>query len=266
MNNTRRIINFETCDSTNDRLKELMKGGAVDGTVVTADVQTNGRGRVSRRWRTDSRDSIAMSVGFRAENLYSRGITEKGLPCITLLAAISVTDAIYHVLRMARDDTPVHIKWPNDIVINGRKVCGILTENILTDDHHFIIVGIGINVRHMDFPPDIADIAGNIEDEAGVMIDRDALIVSVAEELDRYIDLFAKTSDMSELKRHYNERLINMDRIVRVESQDEDFTGVSMGIDDTGALMVKRKSDSGESFVTKVSFGEVSVRGVYGYV
>ncbi|MBR4183623.1 MAG: biotin--[Lachnospiraceae bacterium] len=154
------------------------------------------------------------------------------------------------------------IKWPNDIVMNGRKVCGILTELDCQMDYiNNLVVGIGINVFEESFPDDIADKAGSIFSVTGLKISRNQLVVAVCSYFEKYYNIFLQTCDLTNLVDIYNEKLINKDREVRVLDPKGEFEGVAKGITDEGRLIV----ETGEG-ARYVSSGEVSVRGLYGYV
>jgi BirA family biotin operon repressor/biotin-[acetyl-CoA-carboxylase] ligase len=176
---------------------------------------------------------------------------------ITLVAALAVSQAISEQTGMK-----AMIKWPNDIVVNGRKVCGILTEMSAQFDYvNHIVVGIGINVHNASFPEELKDIATSLYIESGQYFNRAAIVEEILEQFERYYGIFLETEDLSHLLNEYNSRLLNMHQIVKVLDPKEPFEGKAMGITARGELMV----DTWESR-RLVSSGEVSVRGVYGYV
>jgi BirA family biotin operon repressor/biotin-[acetyl-CoA-carboxylase] ligase len=155
------------------------------------------------------------------------------------------------------------IKWPNDIVVNSKKVCGILTEmNAQFDYINHIVVGIGINVHNESFPEEISQMASSLMIEAGgKRFHRAQIIAETMSYFEQYYDTFLKTQDLSALVREYDELLVNRNKSVRVLDPKEPFDGKAMGITPKGELIV----DTWESRKL-VSSGEVSVRGIYGYV
>ena len=249
----RNLVYLETVDSTNDLAKKLADQGAPEGTLVVADEQTGGKGRRGRSWSTPKGSNIAMTLllrpRFRPEHA-SR---------MTLLAAMAVTCGIRRVTGL-----DAGIKWPNDVVVNGHKVCGILTEmNTEVDYINYVVIGIGINVNQKEFPEEIREIAGSLCLEAGKQIGRAALIAAIMEELERIYEIFQKTEDLSRLYKEYNQICVNCGRKIRVLEPGHEYTGVAEGINQDGELMVVR-DDTGEK--VSVYAGEVSVRGFYGYV
>ena len=155
------------------------------------------------------------------------------------------------------------IKWPNDIVINGRKVCGILTEmSSELDNIHYVVIGIGINVNTDDFPEDIAAVAASMHVITGEYYKRAEIIADVWKSFEKYYDQFLQTENLSLMVESYNQRLVNMGRKVYIEERGSQYEGTACGIDSEGALLVE-KTDGTR---TAVISGEVSVRGVLGYV
>ena len=177
---------------------------------------------------------------------------------LTLVAALAVAKAITSVTG-----EEALIKWPNDIVINGKKVCGILTEmNAQFDYINHIVVGIGINVHNESFPEEISQMASSLMIEAGgKRFHRAQIIAETMSYFEQYYDTFLKTQDLSALVREYDELLVNRNKSVRVLDPKAPFDGKAMGITHKGELIV----DTWESRKL-VSSGEVSVRGIYGYV
>ena len=154
------------------------------------------------------------------------------------------------------------IKWPNDVVVNGKKICGILTEMSAQFDYiNHIVIGIGINVHNEHFPEEIAETAGSLLLECGRRFHRADLIEGFLEEFERLYDIYLETEDMTGMQKEYDQMLVNRGRQVRVLDPKEPFEGKAMGITKRGELIV----DTWESRKL-VSSGEVSVRGIYGYV
>ena len=153
---------------------------------------------------------------------------------------------------------------PNDVVIHGRKICGILTEmSAEMDGVHYVVIGTGINANLTSFPEEIREIATSLELELGHPVDRAQVLCRVIELFEQYYGLFEKRGDLTDLQEMYNKELLNLNQKVRVLDPKGAYTGTALGIDPEGELLVKR-DDDGKT--VKVWSGEVSVRGIYGYV
>lgn len=245
------IYYFDSIDSTNTKAKELAEEGHPSGTLVVADRQTAGKGRRGRSWESPTGIGIFMTLMLKPE------INPNNASMLTLVAAMATTRAIRRVTGV-----PALIKWPNDIVMNGKKVCGILTEMSAQFDYiNHIVIGIGINVHNEDFPEEIAKTASSLYLESGQHIYRASLIEAFLEEFEDVYAEYLKTEDMEGLQKEYDAMLVNRGRQVRVLDPKEPFEGKAMGITKKGELIV----DTWESRKL-VSSGEVSVRGIYGYV
>lgn len=245
------IYYYDVTDSTNIRAKELAEEGHPGGTLVVADRQEAGRGRRGRSWDSPSGTGIFMTL------LLKPDMNPNHASMLTLVAAMAVARAISKCA-----DTEALIKWPNDIVIGGKKICGILTEMSAQFDFiNHIVIGIGINVHNEHFPEEIAETASSILLQTGKRIRRAELIEQILEQFEHYYAIFMETEDLSGLVKEYNSILVNMNKSVRVLDPKEPFEGKAMGITKKGELIV----DTWESR-KMVSSGEVSVRGLYGYV
>ena len=246
------VLYFDTIDSTNTTAQELAEKGYPSGTLVVADKQESGKGRRGRSWVSPSGTGIFMTLMIKPD------INPNNASMLTLVAALAVAKAITSVTG-----EEALIKWPNDIVINGKKVCGILTEmNAQFDYINHIVVGIGINVHNESFPEEISQMASSLMIEAGgKRFHRAQIIAETMSYFEQYYDTFLKTQDLSALVREYDKLLVNRNKSVRVLDPKEPFDGKAMGITPKGELIV----DTWESRKL-VSSGEVSVRGIYGYV
>ena len=241
------ICYFDVTDSTNTQAKSLGEGDAPNGTLVVAGKQESGRGRRGRSFESPAGTGVFMTLLLRPE------IEPQNASMLTLVSALAVAKGIEHMV-----DLPVQIKWPNDIVINGKKVCGILTEMSAQMDYVNYIV---IDVGNEEFPEEIKDVATSIYLESGKHVNRAMLIEKIWEEFEDYYELYEKTQDLSSLVKEYDSYLVNRGQKVRVLDSKEPYEGKAMGITDRGELIV----DTWEAR-RLVSAGEVSVRGVYGYV
>lgn len=246
------VLYFDTIDSTNTKAQELAEKGYPSGTLVVADKQESGKGRRGRSWVSPSGTGIFMTLMIKPD------INPNNASMLTLVAALAVAKAITSVTG-----EEALIKWPNDIVVNGKKVCGILTEmNAQFDYINHIVVGIGINVHNESFPEEISQMASSLMIEAGgKRFHRAQIIAETMSYFEQYYDTFLKTQDLSALVSEYDELLVNRNKSVRVLDPKEPFDGKAMGITPKGELIV----DTWESRKL-VSSGEVSVRGIYGYV
>jgi len=247
----KRLINDNTTLEPQVGFGTLIEGTPEPGMIVIADYQEAGRGRSGHNWISPKGTSLAISVLLRPE------VSDESKSMITLIAALAVWDAVFKTCGIEAS-----IKWPNDIVIGKKKVCGILTELDITDGIQSLILGVGINVNQDSFPEDIADKATSLMKEAGHYIDSEEVMKNFAESLEHYYDIFVESGDMSVLLEEYNSKLINRDAEVKVLDPSEDITGLALGIDNEGKLIV-RTDDGVEHHIYA---GEVSVRGLYGYV
>ena len=242
----------ETTGSTNIDVKKLLEDGAGEGVLVIGGEQTQGRGRRGRSWQSPPNTNIYMSLGLRPD--YQPDLA----PMVTLIQAMAVADAIRDVCNL-----PTQIKWPNDVVIHGKKICGILTEmSAETGYIQYVVIGTGINVNIREFPEDIKDTATSLAIEKGETVLRAPVIAKTMEYFESYYEKFLKTGDLSLLLEDYNRILVNQNQVVKVLDPQNAFEGIAKGIDEKGQLLVEREDGSLE----KIFAGEVSVRGVYGYV
>ena len=249
----KKLYYFSTIDSTNQYAKKLGEEQAPDGTIVIADEQTAGKGRSGRHWVTPPKSAIAFTILVRPKLPPSR------ISMVTLVKGLAVCNAIRQLYSL-----PAGIKWPNDVVIHGRKICGILTEmSAEMDGVHYVVIGTGINANLTSFPEEIRDIATSLELELGHPVDRAQVLCRVIELFEQYYELFEKRGDLTDLQEMYNKELLNLNQKVRVLDPKGAYTGTALGIDPEGELLVKR-DDDGQT--VKVWSGEVSVRGIYGYV
>lgn len=245
------IYDYDVTDSTNMCANRLAQEGAPHGTLIVADKQESGRGRRGRGWNSPANTGIFMTLLLRPE------IETNNASMLTLVAAMAVAKGIEQCC-----DIKPQIKWPNDIVLNGKKVCGILTEMSAQIDYvNHIVIGIGINVHNTEFPEEISQTATSLYLETGVHVKRAQLIEAIWEAFEDYYERFMAYQDLSAIMEEYNRYLVNLDRAVRVLDPKEPFEGIARGITERGELLVEI-----DGVLKKVSSGEVSVRGIYGYV
>ena len=265
-------------DSTNDDAKRLAEEGAPHGMLVVADKQEQGRGSRGRSWETPAGTNIAMSLIVRPK------VPIESISMLTLVMGLSVAEGVDLALNETREGTGSNclIKWPNDVVIGGKKICGILTELHMAPDNTIsdVVIGVGINVNMSRFPEEIRDIAGSIGTQTGIRTDRSLVVARVMERFGENYGKFESCGDLRLLREQYEARLVNKDQRVMLldaakpatvagkEAVEELFNehggeqGIALGISENGALIVE--FDSGEK--REVNAGDVSVRGIYGYV
>lgn len=246
------LVFYEETDSTNLDAKRLAEEGAANGTLVVANMQTAGRGRRGRTWISPAGESVYMSLLLRP---VCKPEQASGL---TLVMALAVLEAVEELKPGCSG-----IKWPNDIVISGKKICGILTEMRLEKRViRHVIIGVGINANQTSFAEGISDTATSIFREFGKEVKRAHLIGRVMYHFEQLYAKFEETWDLTEMLDRYNQYLVNKDRQVRVLDPKGEYEGVALGINKQGELLVKKQD--GE--LIEVYAGEVSVRGIYGYV
>lgn len=237
-------------DSTNLWIKRLAKEGASEGTLALAEFQSAGRGRLGRSWEVPEGTSVMMSILLRPK------FEPQYAPTLTLVMGMAVAKAVKNL------GFDVSIKWPNDVVVSHKKICGILTEmGVRAGKIDYAVIGVGINVNIKEFPEEMADKATSLYLESGKEFDRSQIPGLVMEAFEEYYEKFAATCDLSGLKEEYESILANYNQPVRVLAK-EPYEGVARGITDGGELLVEKTDGT----IVAVSAGEVSVRGLYSYV
>ena len=266
----RPLIYREETGSTNDDIFALAAQGYPHGTLLVASRQTAGKGRRGRTWISPREGNVYMSI------LLKPDLPPDVTPMLTVVMALSVyqasLDAVSAQDASSEEDAArcrFGIKWPNDIVVSVdggpyRKLCGILTEMRMEDrEISAITIGIGLNVNQTEFASEIAENATSYSLALGRKINRAALTAWTWNHFEENYNLFAQTQDFSKLHDAYEEGLVNKGRAVHVLDPRAPFTGTAVGINLQGELLVQ--PDDG-SPVRTIASGEVSVRGVQGYV
>jgi BirA family biotin operon repressor/biotin-[acetyl-CoA-carboxylase] ligase len=238
------IIYASEVDSTNTLAKERALKGAAEGTLVIAEKQTRGRGRIGREWFSPPRESIYISTILRPS------ISPGEAPRITLLAAVAVAEAL-----LAQTGLRVHIKWPNDVLVGDKKIAGILTEmSSEMDAVNFIILGVGINVNVPAFPEGLKEKATSVLLETGGRHSRKALAQQYLKRLEEYYEHFRKARFPIILKR-WKELAHMLGRQVIVEFGGSRVAGQAQGIDSNGVLILRdRKGKTHRIFSGEVSY------------
>lgn len=242
----RNIISLGTVDSTNVFAMDLGEKGALHGTVVVADCQTKGRGRMGRTWVSPAGVNIYMSIVLRPPFKAQDSLL------LTVLAAVACCKAL-------RDSGGggVSIKWPNDLVSGGRKLGGILTETkFMAGKILFAVLGVGINVNSgpADFPPDLRPIATSLMIETSRTYSRTALTGAIINEIDYWYDTLVKKG-REPLLREWRVLASTLGKSVIVKAEGEAFTGIAEDIDDEGMLLLRMPSDT----IKRISSGDLTV-------
>ena len=248
------VYYYDQTGSTNTDAKRLASEGAAHGTIVVADDQENGRGRRGRSWQSPAGSNVYFTIVLRPE------FEPDKASMLTLVMAMSVAEAIRNYCGIEAS-----IKWPNDIVIDKKKVCGILTEieiALETNDIQYVVIGVGINTNQKEFPEDVREIAGSLVNAGGRKVSRAGMRQKVMERFEQNYESFVRIEDLSQMRQAYDTLLVNKDRQVKVLDPKGEYTGTAKGINEKGELLVQKEDGQIEA----VYAGEVSVRGLYSYV
>ncbi|MFP4087885.1 MAG: biotin--[acetyl-CoA-carboxylase] ligase [Desulfobacteraceae bacterium] len=233
-----KIAHFMDIDSTNDRAKEMALGGATEGTVVVAEKQARGRGRKGRAWFSPSTDGIYCSVILRP------GIPPADGPKLTFLSAVAAAEALQRL-------TPLRptIKWPNDILINGKKVAGILTEMASEPDAiTYVVVGMGMNVNTRGFPEEIGPRATSVFRETHEPVSRVGLLQAYLEQTETWYGALQEKGFGPIVQRWRN--LADIEgKHVRVEMMGKTIEGRVRDIDSDGLLRVEDKNGTSHRII-----------------
>jgi BirA family biotin operon repressor/biotin-[acetyl-CoA-carboxylase] ligase len=247
---------YESLSSTNARAKELALAEAAEGTIVLADEQLKGRGRLGRTWISPPGMGIWMSIILRPSLLPPQQV-----PRITVMTAVAVVRALNRVTG-----SETEIKWPNDIVYSGKKLCGILTEiHAEPEMIHYAVVGIGININLSkgDIPEDIKQTATSLKIEKGKNYNRGEIVRVVLEEIENiYFDNLCGNNFKPILEEYHHHSVILGKKVYVTGTGSKFFMGYANGFGEDGSLLLGL--DDGR--IIEVLAGDVSVRGLDGYV
>ncbi|MDO7905035.1 biotin--[acetyl-CoA-carboxylase] ligase [Paenibacillus sp. JX-17] len=242
----RKVKIIETTSSTQEDAARLAEEGAAEGTLVIANEQTAGRGRQGRKFYSPRGKGIWMTLLLRPEKPLPY------TPQLTLLSGVAVCRAIRQLTGVEAG-----IKWPNDLLVNGRKICGILLESAAEDELvRYCLAGIGIdaNVEPEDYPEELRSIATSLKAEAGNKINRNQLIAAIMNEFEMLYDLYC-TEGFQPIAALWEALSVSLGREVRTKSRLGPVTGIARGLDESGALIVEQSS--GERLV--VFSGEIEL-------
>ncbi|CDI48907.1 biotin--[acetyl-CoA-carboxylase] ligase [Clostridium tetani] len=252
INMGRNIMYYKEVDSTNNKAKELALNSP-EGTVVISELQTSGRGRLGRDWYSPFGKGIYMSTILKPD------VDPVNASKITQIAAAALCKSFNEI------GIKSYIKWPNDIIINNKKVCGILTEmDAELNQINYIILGIGanVNMEKDSFPEEISNIASSLKIESGIHINRQELVSTILNNFEiLYNEYLNKKNILSSIK-ICRENSILLGKEIKIIKGNEVLQGIAMNIDDEGLLIIKDKYDN----LNKIISGEVSIRGLNSYV
>ena len=247
----RNLFYYEEIDSTNTCAMRFGAKGMEHGTLVIAEQQSSGKGRRGRSWVSPAKDNIYMSLLLRPTFEVQKA------PMLTLLMAYSVAEAL------EEEQIEVQIKWPNDLILNKKKVCGILTEMSMKElKIDYVVIGIGINVNTEEFPQELERSATSFRIETGRKLSRSALIVRILQKFEFNYERFCTAGNLNPILDGYNRILVNVGKDVRILEPGNEYNAKAYGINSEGELMVEKEDGTS----TAIFAGEVSVRGIYGYV
>jgi len=236
----KRIHHFFKAGSTNAIAFELGQSGEPHGTVVTAEEQTAGRGRSGRSWHSEKTNGVYMSVLLRPP------ISPMHAPVTTLLTGLSVRDAVLEETGLAPD-----LRWPNDLLLAGKKCCGILTEMHAEPDRvHFLVTGIGVNVNHTSLPAEISGLATSLRMVTGRIHSRLRLVARLLRKLETYYNQFLAEGPAPIVTRFIEVSSFARGKRVRISTPAESYTGVTEGLEPHGLLRVRRDDGRQETVIS----------------
>jgi BirA family biotin operon repressor/biotin-[acetyl-CoA-carboxylase] ligase len=226
----RRVHHFFKTDSTNCVALRLAAEGEPHGSLVVAEEQTAGRGRLGRVWHSEKTSGIYLSIILRPE------LAPQQAPLLTIAAGLAARDAVVAVTGLTVD-----LRWPNDLLATGKKFCGILTEMQAEAQRiHYVVVGIGMNVNHAKLPAELEPIATSLRLAAGRAVSRLELLASLLASFDRYYNQLLREGSAPLIARFSEVSSYARGKRVRVVAPRETMSGVTEGLDATGTLLVRR--------------------------
>lgn len=233
------IVHYFRTDSTNAVAFKLAEEGAEHGTVVVAEEQTAGRGRLGRSWFSEKSSGIYASIILRPP------LAPAAAPVLTLAAGLAAQKALASATGLAVD-----IRWPNDLLVNGKKVCGILTEmSAELDRLHAVVLGIGINVNHSQMPAALESIATSLRMEAHRSISRAQVLVALLRELERHYQMLLKNGNRAITERWEAASTFAHGKHVRVVTAAGEALATTTGVDPSGALKIQYEDGREDSLI-----------------
>ncbi len=226
----RKIVHYFRADSTNSVALKLAARGAAQGTVVVSEEQTQGRGRLGRSWYSEKSSGIYASVILRPP------LSPAAAPILALTAGLAAHHAITSVTGLAAD-----IRWPNDLLVNGKKVAGILTEmNAELDRLHAVVLGFGINVNHREWPVELKAVATSLKIEGKKTYSRAQVLVALLKELEKFYRLLLEEGPARIAQGWAACSTYAQGKRIRVRANSDEFLATTAGLAPTGALRVRR--------------------------
>ena len=243
----KKIIHLHEIDSTNDLAKELANYGASEGTIVIAETQTAGRGRLGRKWFSP-RGGLYFSIILRPK------VRVKESVGLVFVAGLAVAEVLHENYGLN-----VATKWPNDVLVNGRKICGILSEMKTKGERvNYVVIGVGINANinvKKGFPEELKTVATSIENELGRKVRLEELLKLLLEKLDILYEEFLEEGFLQVLKR-WKEYASFLGKEVEVTDEVKRLHGLALDVDDEGALIIKLENGT----MKRVFVGDVSLK------
>ncbi|HHU64142.1 MAG TPA: biotin--[acetyl-CoA-carboxylase] ligase [Clostridiales bacterium] len=242
------IFVYDSIHSTNRLAKELAEEGSVEGTVVIADSQTDGKGRMGRHWISPPAGGLWMSIILRPD------IKPNNVACLTLVIGLAICKALRKLTHL-----DIGLKWPNDLVINGRKVCGILMElSAEVDRVNYIIAGIGLNVnfKSRHFPGELRSTATSLYIESGQRYGRKEVALQMLYSIEQHYIGFLQTKSLGKMKEEYKKLSIVLGKDVVITTPEKNLYGRVVDFYDDGSILLV--DDGNEQH--KILTGDVSLR------
>lgn len=247
-----KVIHFDEIDSTNTYAKKIAYEGCPHGTVVIAERQLSGRGRVGREWKSDNPEGLWFSIVLRPD------MEPEQAQLITLAASVAVVEAISETAGII-----CGIKWPNDIILNSCKLGGILTELSAELGHiNYVVVGIGININHNTgtFDDEIKKTAISLKQDANRDFSRVEILSSLMTGFESIYNLLI-AGNTNEIISRWNRSSVTLGKEIRITAKNVEYIGIAESITANGRLIVR--CNDGET--REISAGEIQVRGLLGY-
>ena len=224
-----RVLRYESLPSTNTEVARLAVEGVAEGLAVVADEQTAGRGRLQRAWSSPKGAGLYFSILLRPKLALDRW------PLVTFVAALATGDALLEAASVQTD-----IKWPNDLLANERKICGILAEAIETPDGRAVVLGIGINLNNQAFPEDLVNVATSVANESGRPAEREAILAALLQALARWYALLQEADGAEKIVAAWSSRSsYATGKVVQVSNGGETVSGHTCGVESDGALRLE---------------------------
>ncbi len=237
------IFCFDSIDSTNTYAKKLLSQDIEEGTLVIAEEQSAGRGRFDRTWHSSSGKNLTFSVIIRPNIIPQR------IGILSLYAGLAVTEAVQELSHISPT-----CKWPNDVLLNGKKLCGILSEAVFSDAQiSAVIIGIGLNVNQTEFPDTLASTATSMVLECNKMFDRFHVLAKVLEKLE-HLYAFIQTHHLEDILQRWQSHSIMLGKEVTISQQGQLVKGIAKAIDTDGGLIISVNGTE-----KKVAAGDVTI-------